>query len=83
MRRLCAITGLVVAALLSLGCATQHPARTLPPHPAPPEIVADRKIPAFKVGGSWRFRLGEIDRWIEEQTHTVQPEKKSSDREGE
>ena len=22
-------------------------------------------IPAFKVGGSWRFRRGEIDQWTE------------------
>ena len=22
------------------------------------------KIPAFKVGGAWRFRKSEIDRWI-------------------
>jgi excisionase family DNA binding protein len=36
-------------------------------------MVADRKIPAFKVGGSWRFRLVEIDSWIKEQTHEVRP----------
>jgi len=34
-------------------------------------MVADRKIPAFKVGGSWRFRLAEIDEWIKTQTHEV------------
>lgn len=35
-------------------------------------MVAERKIPAFKVGGSWRFRLTEIDEWIRAQTHEVQ-----------
>ncbi len=42
-------------------------------------MVADRKIPAFKVGGSWRFRLVEIDSWIKDQTHAVEP---SSEGEG-
>ena len=27
-------------------------------------MLGNRKIPAFKVGGSWRFRLAEIDEWI-------------------
>ena len=26
-----------------------------------------REIPAFKVGGTWRFRQSEIDRWINDQ----------------
>lgn len=34
-------------------------------------MVKDQKIPAFKVGGSWRFRLDEIDDWIRSQTHEV------------
>ena len=25
------------------------------------------KLPAFKVGASWRFKKSSIDRWIEEQ----------------
>lgn len=35
-------------------------------------LVAEGKIPGFKVGGAWRFRLSEIERWIEaqERTHT-------------
>ena len=28
-------------------------------------LVANREIPCFKVGGSWRFRKSEIDQWIE------------------
>jgi len=26
--------------------------------------LSDRKIPAFKVGGTWRFRKSEIESWI-------------------
>lgn len=28
-------------------------------------LVADGEIPGFKVGGSWRFRRGEIEAWID------------------
>jgi len=28
-------------------------------------LVASEKLPGFKIGGSWRFRKGEIDAWIE------------------
>ena len=27
-------------------------------------LAASEGIPAFKVGGSWRFRRGDLDRWI-------------------
>jgi excisionase family DNA binding protein len=30
-------------------------------------IAARGDIPGFKVGGQWRFRKSEIDRWIKEQ----------------
>lgn len=30
-------------------------------------LASERKIPAFKVGGSWRFKKAEIDKWIEQQ----------------
>lgn len=30
-------------------------------------LVSEGKIPGFKVGGAWRFRKVEIDRWIKEQ----------------
>lgn len=30
-------------------------------------LTSEGKIPAFKVGGSWRFRKSEIDRWISDQ----------------
>ncbi len=35
-------------------------------------LTSDGKIPAFKVGGSWRFRRSEIDRWIKEQEQGAQ-----------
>ena len=30
-------------------------------------LVQQGKIPAFKVGGSWRFRSSDIEAWIEGQ----------------
>ena len=35
-------------------------------------LVAGAGIPAFKVGGSWRFRKGEIDQWTE--SHAIGPD---------
>ncbi|WP_050738218.1 helix-turn-helix domain-containing protein [Methylococcus capsulatus] len=34
-------------------------------------LAAAKKIPAFKVGGTWRFSLGDIDRWIKQQSREV------------
>ena len=31
-------------------------------------LTAEGKIPGFKVGGSWRFKRSEIEKWIKEQT---------------
>ena len=31
-------------------------------------LAASKKIPAFKVGGSWRFSRTEIDFWIKQQS---------------
>lgn len=30
-------------------------------------LASDGKLPGFKVGGAWRFRQEEINRWIKEQ----------------
>jgi excisionase family DNA binding protein len=30
-------------------------------------LATDGKIPAFKVGASWRFKQAELEAWIEEQ----------------
>ena len=27
-------------------------------------LAAEASVPGFKVGGSWRFRKSEIDKWI-------------------
>lgn len=31
-------------------------------------LTSEGKLPAFKVGGSWRFRREEIESWITEQS---------------
>jgi DNA binding domain, excisionase family len=31
-------------------------------------LAAAKKIPAFKVGGTWRFSRSAIDAWIKKQT---------------
>ena len=31
------------------------------------KLVADGTIPGFKVGGAWRFRKTEIDKWTTEE----------------
>jgi excisionase family DNA binding protein len=31
-------------------------------------LAADKRIPAFKVGGTWRFSRVEIDAWIKQQS---------------
>lgn len=30
-------------------------------------LASDGKLPGFKVGGSWRFKSGDVENWIEEQ----------------
>lgn len=35
-------------------------------------LAAEGKLPGFKVGGAWRFRKAEIDRWINEQERNNQ-----------
>lgn len=31
-------------------------------------LAATKKIPAFKVGGTWRFRKADLERWIASRT---------------
>jgi excisionase family DNA binding protein len=31
------------------------------------KLAAEGKLPGFKVGGSWRFRQADIERWIEDK----------------
>lgn len=35
-------------------------------------LAAAKKIPAFKVGGTWRFRKADIDGWIAAQSWCVE-----------
>lgn len=32
------------------------------------KLAAAKKIPAFKVGGTWRFSRADIDSWIKQQS---------------
>ncbi len=36
-------------------------------------LAAAKKIPAFKVGGAWRFSRTEIDQWIRRQSSDTPP----------
>ena len=31
-------------------------------------LASQGEIPGFKVGGSWRFKRQDIERWIEQET---------------
>lgn len=35
-------------------------------------LAAAKKIPAFKVGGTWRFQRQQIDNWIKQQSSVEQ-----------
>ena len=45
-----------VAAYLKIGKRTVY------------RLAAAKKIPAFKVGGTWRFSRTDIDSWIKQQS---------------
>jgi excisionase family DNA binding protein len=30
-------------------------------------LAAEKKLPGFKVGGSWRFKSSDLEAWIERQ----------------
>lgn len=34
-------------------------------------LAAEGKIPGFKVGGSWRFKQGDIEQWIESKKEHI------------
>ena len=31
-------------------------------------LAVERRLPGFKVGATWRFKLGELDSWIAAQS---------------
>lgn len=35
-------------------------------------LAGSKKIPAFKVGGTWRFRKVDIDGWIDAQSNSAE-----------
>ncbi|MES1992226.1 MAG: helix-turn-helix domain-containing protein [Pseudomonadota bacterium] len=37
-------------------------------------LAQQGEIPAFKLGGTWRFRRSELDRWIAESINKTKPE---------
>ena len=37
------------------------------------KLVAEGKLPGFKVGGSWRFKKEDIAQWIEENKKSHKP----------
>ena len=38
------------------------------------KLVAEGDIPGSKVGGSWRFRRGEIDAWLKTRSNQTNRE---------
>ncbi len=36
-------------------------------------MAADGDIPAFKIGGSWRFRMNEIEVWLDVTVNKIPP----------
>ena len=36
-------------------------------------LVQQGKLPSFKVGGSWRFRRTDIEKWIANQIKSQKP----------
>ena len=43
-------------------------------------LAAAKKIPAFKVGGTWRFSRADIDVWIKQQSTVDQSDGEGSER---
>ena len=46
-------------------------------------LAGAKKIPAFKVGGTWRFVRSDIDQWIKNQTAGAESAAPSADRDAE
>ena len=38
-------------------------------------LTAEGEIPGFKVGGSWRFKRSEIEKWIDERSQRTKSKK--------
>lgn len=35
------------------------------------KLAAEGKLPGFKVGGSWRFKQADIEKWIEQKKKDI------------
>lgn len=53
-----------VAAFLKVGKRTVY------------RFAQNGQIPAFKLGGTWRFRRSELERWIDENSNQRKPDHK-------
>lgn len=42
-------------------------------------LASEGKLPGFKVGGSWRFRQSDIDKWIDKRAKTQGGEETDGD----
>ncbi|EJF85554.1 helix-turn-helix domain-containing protein [Bartonella rattimassiliensis] len=42
------------------------------------KLLSDRKMPAFKVGGAWRFKREQLEEWIEEGVNEQSKEKRTN-----
>ena len=42
------------------------------------KLLSDRRIPAFKVGGAWRFKREQLEKWIEEGVNEQSKEKRTN-----
>ena len=42
-------------------------------------LAAEARLPAFKVGGSWRFRVKDLDSWIADEVTKLPPTSRTSD----
>ena len=40
-------------------------------------MAKKRELPAFKVGGQWRFRRADLDAWIDAKTRADTPDRVS------
>ncbi|AWF83304.1 helix-turn-helix domain-containing protein [Microbulbifer sp. ANSA003] len=39
-------------------------------------LAAEGKLPGFKVGGSWRFKQSDLEKWIELQKQNINEDNK-------
>lgn len=39
-------------------------------------LAANGEIPAFKLGGTWRFRRSELDQWIAASINETKPKER-------